>query len=127
LRICALLTSRPSSVAQLLRAFPVEQAGVVALLNGCALLGCLRDAPIDLLSAPVTYAEATAREDSTQQMPRFANTRSEVRSSAITERIAQARRDALPKSASQKSTAQGFTGFLGKLRAALTFSPRANP
>ena len=99
IRIVALIATRQASIATMLRTVPYTREGVIALLNGCALVGCMRDAPEDLLHS-VDLRELNA--DTQKQMRAVATAVS-----------------AIPQ--------RGFSGMLNKLRAALTFVARENP
>lgn len=108
LRVVALIATRPTSIAAVLKVVPYTREGIIALLNGCALIGCLRDAPADLLTQArqarlsATLSQLGAPE--TSKAPLLA-----------------ARLDA-PDIPPQR----GFVGMLSKLRAALSFAPRVN-
>ena len=104
LRIVALITTRPSSIANILRAVPYTREGIVALLNGCALVGCMRDAPADLLH----------RADAQRQL----SVQTGVRATAAASQT--------PAAVPTPTPRRGFAGVLSKLRAALSFVPRAN-
>lgn len=104
LRIVALISARPTSIANMLRVVPYSREGIIALLNGCALIGCMRDAPADLLA----HAELVQRTSSSQ--PDIAKTPI-IATRAEAPEVKQEGR---------------FSGMLSKLRAALSFVPRAN-
>jgi hypothetical protein len=110
LRLCAMLTSQPESIERMLKVVPCKRAEVIGLLNACALVRCLRDAPNDLLTS------ASGGENPIDLS-----------------QILTARTGALPKNAAPEivpaqpsPTQRGMLGFLGKLRAALSFAPRTN-
>jgi hypothetical protein len=107
LRSAALLMRQPSSIAQISKLINVPMGELVGFLNGCALLGCMRDAPESLTTAlpdasrPSTAARAIALDAMPHANPRPALTpvlRAGARS--------------------------GFVGLLGKLRAALSYGLR---
>lgn len=102
LRIVALIVNRPSSIAGILSNVPYTREGVIALLNSCALIGCMSDAPEDLLGNVAVQ----------KRMPA----------------LLAARAVAAPNHAVLKmpipAPQRGFLGMLGKLRAALSFVPR---
>ena len=101
LRICALLSNREFSVGNIMRAVPVANSSLIGFLNGCALLGCMRHTPADLLHSP---ERARIRP---QPLP-----------VTLTQPIVNA-----PAANAQR---QGFLGLLGKLRSALSFNPKAD-
>ena len=104
LRIVALIATRPSSIVGILKTVPYTLEGVIALLNACALVGCLRDAPADLLrSVEIQEPLPAPFGRHTPEAP--------VRATLT-----------LPAPAPQR----GFLGMLSKLRAALSFVPRSN-
>lgn len=107
LRIVALIASRPMSVAGMLKTIPYTREGIIALLNGCALVGCLADAPADLLRSVDLQSAASA----------LAGTRSVP---APIQPAPSLTSHTLPKQKPQRA----FTGMLSKLRAALGFVPR---
>ena len=100
LRIVALIVNRPSSIASILSTVPHTREGVIALLNSCALIGCMHDAPADLLGNGALQ----------KRMPAGAMAAPDH---AIVN---------FPTPAPQR----GFLGMLAKLRAALSFVPRDN-
>lgn len=102
LRIVALIATRPTSVVGILKTVPHTLEGVIALLNGCALVGCLRDAPADLLRSVEIQEPLPALFG--KYMPQ-----APVRAT-------------LPAQTPQR----GFLGMLSKLRAALSYVPRSN-
>ncbi len=102
LRVVALIAARPSSIAQMLKVVPYTREGIIALLNGCALIGCMLDAPVDLL-APAGQARLSVAP-SPLAAPEAAK--------------APAPTPTPPQ--------RGFVGMLSKLRAALSFTPRVN-
>jgi hypothetical protein len=110
LRLCAMLTSQPESIERMLRVVPCKRTDVVALLNACALVRCLRDAPSDLLTS------ASGSENSADFVP------------ALAPQTNVAPKTVMPETAPAQpsQTQRGMLGFLGKLRAALSFAPRTN-
>lgn len=103
LRIVALIATRPTSIAGMLKTVPYSREGIIALLNACALIGCVRDAPEDLLRS-VEAQKASAVLSSIRATP------------AINHSVS-----SLPTQKPQR----GFAGMLSKLRAALSFVPKA--
>ncbi len=106
LRIVALIASRPMAIAGMLKTIPYSREGIIALLNGCALVGCLADAPADLLRS-VDLQSAVGLLAGARSMPAIQPTPSLTRHT-------------LPTQKPQRA----FTGMLSKLRAALGFVPR---
>jgi hypothetical protein len=115
LRVCALLSARPVTMAQILKEFPTDQPAVIALINACALLGFLNDAPQDLL-IPIG---ATPNFAAQGEPPRV-NGYLPMHSSEIG-----AQHDVLAKQSQKNSNhpALGFSGLFSKLRSALSFAP----
>ena len=72
LRIVALIATRSSSIAGILKAVPYTLEGVIALLNACALVGCLRDAPADLLRSAEIQEPLQRYLKGARRKPRFA-------------------------------------------------------
>jgi hypothetical protein len=101
LRICALLSNREFSISNIMRAVPIAHSSLIGFLNGCALLGCMRSSPTDLLHGA--------------ERPR-------IRPQPLPPTLAQ------PFVSTPAVTAQrqGFLGLLGKLRSALSFNPKAD-
>lgn len=104
LKIVALIATRSTSIVGILKTVPYTLEGVIALLNGCALVGCLRDAPADLLRNVAIQEPLSAL---------FAMRTPEAPVRATLTLAAQA-----PQ--------RGFLGMLSKLRAALSYVPRSN-
>ena len=106
LRIVALITARPTSIANMLKTVPYTREGIIALLNCCAVVGCLSDAPADLLHSveAQTLKPEQLREPSVAAPNRAAATLTN---------------QAMPS----PQVKRGFAGVLSKLRAALTYSP----
>ena len=102
LRIVALIMSRPTSIAAMLQTVPYTREGIIALLNCCAVVGCLSDVPADLLHSV------------TAQTPQ-----PELSVAAPKRAVPTLTNHALP-SPNEK---RGFAGVLSKLRAALTYTP----
>ena len=118
LRIVALIATRQASIASMLRTVPYTREGVIALLNGCALVGCMRDAPEDLLHNADTQnlipdAQKLSADTQKPTPSLFAN------------RVASAENQTVATAANQIPQ-RGFSGMLSKLRAALSFVSREN-
>jgi hypothetical protein len=110
LRLCAMLTSQPESIERMLKVVPCKRTDVIALLNACALVRCLRDAPSDLLTS------VSGSENSADLLQVLAARTNAIAKKAVSEIAVQ-----------PSQTQRGMLGFLGKLRAALSFTPRTNP
>lgn len=101
LRICALLSNREFSMGNIMRAVPIANSSLIGFLNGCALLGCMRHTPADLLHS--------AERPKIRPLPLPAYlTPAIVSKPAVT------------------PERQGFFGLLGKLRSALNFNPKVD-
>ena len=125
LRIVALIATRQASIASMLRTVPYTREGVIALLNGCALVGCMGDAPEDLLlSADAQKPSADMQKLSPDMQKLNADTQKPMRA-LFANRVAPGENQTVATAASQ-TPQRGFSGMLSKLRAALSFVSREN-
>ena len=106
LRIVALITTRPTSIANMLQTVPYTREGIIALLNCCAVVGCLSNAPADLLhSVEAQTSQPGLLPEPSVPAPKRA--------------IPTLTNQALPR----PNEKHGFASVLNKLRAALNYSP----
>ena len=101
LRMCALLINRELSMGNIMRAVPIANSSLIGFLNGCALLGCMRHTPADLLDS-AERPKICPQPSPSSLLPAIAS------KPAIT------------------PERQGFLGLLSKLRSALRFNPKVD-